>query len=55
MFNKSDKVNMKTQYELKEGPQHTYKYSILSFTAFSLTCISKVMPKKREVKTAQSV
>ena len=46
---------MKTQYELKEEPQHTYKYSVLSFTAFSLTCISKVMSKNHGVKTAQSV
>jgi hypothetical protein len=45
---------MKTQYELKEGPQHPYKYSTLSFTAFSLTCISKVMAKHR-VKTAVSI
>jgi len=55
MFNKSNEINMKTQYELKEEPQHTYKYSELSFTAFSLNCISKAMPKKQGVKTAQSV
>jgi len=41
MFNKSNEVNMKTQCALKEEPQHAYKYSVLSFTAFSLTCISK--------------